>query len=67
MTEFEPAYKGQMEWYLRWLDKYERGPGEEKILCASKDQEDIQYLELDGSGIHVAQYPTAPPKSSFRR
>lgn len=64
---FEPAHKGQMEWYLNWLDKNERKPNEEKplgiILCSDKDQEDIEYLELDNSGIHVAQYLTQlPPK-----
>ena len=68
LTAFEPEHKGQMEWYLRWLDKNERYPGEEKplgiILCASKDQEDVEYLELDASGIHVAQYLTElPPKA----
>lgn len=56
-----------MEWYLRWLDKNERKEGEEKplgiILCADKDQEDIEYLELDQVGIHVTQYLTElPPK-----
>lgn len=67
MGDFEPEHKGQMEWYLRWLDKNERKEGEEKpigiILCANKDQEDVEYLELDQTGIHVAQYLTAlPPK-----
>lgn len=56
-----------MELYLRWLDKYERRPGEEAplglILCAGKKQERIELLELDRSGIHVAEYLTAlPPK-----
>ncbi len=65
--EFEPAYKGQMEWYLKWLEENEVLPGEKKplgiILCSSKDEEDIKYLELDKSGIHVAQYFTElPPK-----
>ena len=65
--EFDPAYKGQMEWYLKWLDKNERKSWEEEplgiILCAGKDEEDIEYLELDKSGIHVAQYLTGlPPK-----
>lgn len=65
--EFDPAYKGQMEWYLKWLNKNERKPWEEEplgiILCADKDEEDIEYLELDKSGIHVAQYLTGlPPK-----
>ena len=67
MGDFEPEHKGQMEWYLRWLDKNERKEGEEKpigiILCANKDQEDVEYLELDQTGIHVAQYLTElPPK-----
>lgn len=68
LGNFEPSFKGQMEWYLNWLDKNERLDGEEKplgiILCAGKDQEDIEYLEMDTSGIHVAQYITAlPPKN----
>lgn len=65
---FEPAHKGQMEWYLNWLDKNERKPGEESplgiILCADKDQGDVAYLELNASGIHVAQYLTElPPRA----
>lgn len=69
---FEPSHKGQMEWYLNWLDKNERKPGEEKplgiILCADKDQEDIEYLELEGSNIHIAQYLTQlPPKEILEK
>ncbi len=59
---FKPAYKGQMELYLRWLDKYERQEGEGPpvgiILCAGKKQEQIELLELGKSGIHVAEYLT---------
>lgn len=67
LDRFEPEHKGQMEWYLRWLDKNERKLSEEKplgiILCAGKDQEDVEYLELDQAGIHVSQYLTElPPK-----
>lgn len=67
LGKFEPEHKGQMEWYLRWLDKNERKDGEEKpigiILCADKDQEDVEYLELDEAGIHVTKYLTKlPPK-----
>lgn len=62
---FEPSHKGQMEWYLNWLDKHERKANEEHplgiILCADKDQEDVEYLELNESGIHVAQYLTQLP------
>jgi len=60
LDKFRPEHKGQMELYLRWLDKYERHEGENSpmgmILCASKKQEQIKLLELDSSGIHVAEY-----------
>ena len=50
LGDFKPEHKGQMELYLRWLDKYERRPGEESpmglILCAGKKQERIELLEL---------------------
>jgi len=67
LGDFDPAYKGQMEWYLNWLDANERFEYEEKpmgiILCAGKDHDDIEYLEMDKTGIHVAQYLTEmPPK-----
>ena len=67
LGDFDPAYKGQMEWYLNWLDKNERFGFEDRpigiILCAGKDQDDIEYLEMDKTGIHVAQYLTElPPK-----
>jgi len=36
------------------------------ILCARKSQETVELLELDKSGIHVAQYITQlPPKEVF--
>ncbi len=66
---FDPAYKGQMEWYLNWLDKNERLPHEGKplgiILCAGKDEDDIEYLQMDSTGIHVAQYITELPPQSI--
>ncbi len=65
LGNFKAEYKGQMELYLRWLDKYERQPGEESplgiILCAGKKQEQIELLELNRSGIHVAEYLTELP------
>ncbi len=71
LGDFKPDHKGQMELYLRWLDKHERRPGEEQpiglILCAGKKQERIELLELDQSGIHVAEYLTVlPPKEILR-
>lgn len=62
---FKAADKGQMELYLRWLAKYEQEPGEAPplgiILCTGKNCEQIELLELDKSGIHVAQYLTGLP------
>ena len=65
--EFKAAYKGQMELYLRWLDKFEREPDEASplgiILCTGKKSEQIELLELDKAGIHVAEYlTTLPPR-----
>ena len=65
LGKFKADYKGQMELYLRWLDKYERRQGEEHplglILCAGKSEEQIALLELSKSGIRVAQYLTELP------
>ena len=68
---FKAEYKGQMEFYLRWLAKYEQEPGEASplgiILCADKNQEQIELLELDKSGIHVAEYLTVlPPREELQ-
>jgi predicted nuclease of restriction endonuclease-like (RecB) superfamily len=65
---FKPEFKGQMELYLRWLDKHEREPDERSplgiILCTGKKAEQIELLELDRSGIHVAEYLTTLPSRS---
>jgi predicted nuclease of restriction endonuclease-like (RecB) superfamily len=65
LGEFKAEHKGQMELYLRWLAKYELEPDEAPplgiILCTGKNQEQIELLELDASGIHVAEYLTALP------
>ncbi len=65
LGSFKPADKGQVELYLRWLDKHERREGEEAplglILCAGKREEMVELLELAASGIHVAEYLTALP------
>lgn len=72
LGHFKAAYKGQMELYLRYLAKYEQEADELPplgiILCAAKDNEQIELLELDKSGIHVAEYLTAlPPKALLQQ
>jgi len=72
LDKFRPDHKGQMELYLRWLEKHERKPDEYSplgiILCAGKNSEQIELLELDRSGIHVAEYLTVlPPKDVLKR
>ncbi|MDO9326227.1 MAG: PDDEXK nuclease domain-containing protein [Methanoregula sp.] len=72
LERFQAAYKGQMELYLRWLDKYDRPPGEETpiglILCAGKSAEHVELLELEQSGIRVAEYLTElPPRDLLER
>lgn len=69
--DFRPEYKGQMELYLRWLAKHEQEAGENPplgiILCTGKKQEQIELLELDKSGIHVAEYLTVlPPREALQ-
>ena len=69
---FKAAYKGQMELYLRWLDKHERQPGEEPplgiILCTGGKREQVELLELGKAGIHVARYLTQlPPRDVLVR
>ena len=63
--DFKPADSGQMELYLRWLDRHERQPSEQAplgiILCAGKKRETVEYLDLDARGIHVAEYLTELP------
>jgi len=65
LGKFEAAYKGQMELYLRWLEKYEQEAHEASplglILCAGKSSEQIELLRLDQSGIRVAEYLTELP------
>jgi hypothetical protein len=65
LERFEAAHKGQMELYLRWLEKHEMQPGEETplglILCADKSDEHVELLQLSQSGIRVASYLTELP------
>jgi predicted nuclease of restriction endonuclease-like (RecB) superfamily len=65
LETFQPAHIGQMEFYLRWLDKHEKVRGEESplglILCAGADAEQVELLQLDEKSIRVAEYLTELP------
>ena len=65
LGKFRAADKGQMELYLRWLEKYEMQKNEETpiglILCAGKSEEHVELLQLDKSGIRIADYLTELP------
>ena len=69
LGKFKAQYKGQMELYLRWLEKYEMQPGEESplglLLCTEGSSEQIELLQLDQSGIRVAQYLTELPSKEI--
>ena len=70
--KFRPQYKGQMELYLKWLDRYERKEGENSpvglILCTEASRNQIELLELDKAGIAVAEYWTSlPPKNLLEK
>jgi hypothetical protein len=71
LASFQAADKGQMELYLRWLEKYEMESDEDPpiglILCADKGEEQIELLELNKSGIRVASYLTDPPPKAILR
>lgn len=65
LSNFKAAYKGQMELYLRWLERNEMLEGENKpiglILCAGKNEEHIELMHLHESNIRVADYTTKLP------
>ncbi|WP_462251965.1 PDDEXK nuclease domain-containing protein [Ferruginibacter sp.] len=72
LGKFEAEHKGQMELYLKWLDKYEKAAGELPpvglILCAESSREQIELLEMHKDGIMVAEYWTElPPKKQLEK
>lgn len=72
LDRFKAAYKGQMELYLRWLEKHETQDGEDTplglILCAGKSNEHVELLQLEKTGIRVAEYLTdLPPRDLLEK
>ena len=62
LGKFKPEYKGQVELYLNYLEKYEMNEGENPpigiILCSSKETEVVELMKLDEARIHVAEVIT---------
>lgn len=72
IDKFQAKYKGQMELYLKWLNKYERQEGEEApvglILCTETSREQVELLEMHKDGIMVAEYWTElPPRKELEK
>ncbi|TAG30272.1 MAG: DUF1016 family protein [Sphingobacteriia bacterium] len=69
LGKFKAAYKGQMELYLRLLEKNEMQAGEHTpiglILCAEGNKEQIELLQLSKAGIKVAEYLTELPSKKL--
>ena len=58
--------------YLKWLSKYEKQEDEQEpiaiILCASKDSEVVELMDLERDNIHVSEYwLQLPPKELLER
>ncbi|MEM2116097.1 MAG: PDDEXK nuclease domain-containing protein [Candidatus Aenigmatarchaeota archaeon] len=70
LDKFRAEYKGQMELYLRYLERYEMDKDENPpvgiILCTEKGKQQIELLFLPEDRIKVSEYLTKlPPKEVF--
>lgn len=69
LGKFRASDKGQMELYLRWLEKYEMREGEIApiglILCSDKSDEHVELLLSKENRIKVAQYYTKLPSMNI--
>ena len=68
IDRFKAGYKGQMELYLNWLDRYDRQPDEAApiglILCAGAGTEQVELMNLQKDNILVAEYWTELPSKA---
>lgn len=69
LGEFEAGFKGQMELYLRYLQKNEQIEGENNpiglILCTGKNEEHVELMQLEEANIKVAEYLTLLPSQEI--
>lgn len=70
--KFHASFKGQMELYLKWLNRNERQVDEDYpigiILCTETSPEQIELLEMHKDGIFVSEYWTdLPPREELKK
>lgn len=69
LGKFKPAYKAQMELYLKYLQKYDHQEYEQApiglLLCSEGNTEHIELLLLGDENIKVAQYLTKLPDKQW--
>ncbi len=69
LGKFKPKHKGQIELYLKWLEKHEMQQGENPpiglLLCSEGNTEHIELLMLNQTEIRVAQYLTELPSKEW--
>ena len=69
LGKFKPQYKGQMELYLKYIQKYDMQSGENLpiglLLCSEGNTEHIELLMLDEDNIKVGQYTTYLPDKQW--
>ena len=69
LGKFRPEYKGQMELYLKYLQRYEQNSHENTpiglLLCSEGNTEHVELMMLDEENIHVAQYLTELPNKQW--
>jgi predicted nuclease of restriction endonuclease-like (RecB) superfamily len=69
LRKFKAQDKGQMELYLKWLNRYDRQEGEGEpiglLLCSEGNREQIELLEMHRDSIVVAEYWTELPQKQL--
>jgi predicted nuclease of restriction endonuclease-like (RecB) superfamily len=69
LGKFKAEYKGKMELYLRYMEKYEMMEGDKPpiglILCSEKGREQVEILFLPEDKIKVSEYITGLPSKTF--
>ena len=72
LEKFRLAFKRQLEFYLKWLNLFERQDGENEpiglILCPHANRGTLELFELDKFGVTVSEFWTImPSKTEFER